>query len=116
MLACLQAFQFYVPFQHDVPAGTHLFFVPQVGLDCPQIDKDHMKLSCDFVWASAPYPISAGRGVRPLAMLCCWCCRHRQALPVPWTGWALILQHFAMLVKLQRPCASWQAVVPQLPE
>ena len=69
----LQAFQFYIPFQHDVPAGTHLFFVPQVGLDCPQIDKDHMKLTCDFVWASAPYPISASRGVRPLAMLPCWC-------------------------------------------
>ena len=71
----LQAFQFYVPFQYDVPAGTHLFFVPQVGLDCPQIDKDHMKLTCNFVWASAPYPISAGRGVRALAMPHCWCCK-----------------------------------------
>ena len=55
---CLQRFQIYVPMSYAATAGAHLYFVPQVGLDC-NLDTPTAEDACNFMWSSAPYPIQA---------------------------------------------------------
>ena len=67
----MQRYQFYIPFKYDIPAGAHLFFVPQVGLNC-KMDTPAAEDACNFMWASAPYPVTPANGVSPpFAPRCC---------------------------------------------
>ncbi|KAK9815172.1 hypothetical protein WJX73_009667 [Symbiochloris irregularis] len=50
-------YEIFVPFQYNLPAGAHVFVVPQVGIDCHSATP-YAEHQCGFAWSSAPYPVS----------------------------------------------------------
>ncbi|KAK9814034.1 hypothetical protein WJX73_009723 [Symbiochloris irregularis] len=50
-------YEIFVPFQYNLPAGAHVFVVPQIGVNCNSATP-WAEDECNFVWSSAPWPVS----------------------------------------------------------